>query len=378
MASHLVFLGTRLILRRGRQGVERFTYNLVVRILSVLSAALVFVLLRPNDLSLLSSRLVIALLLAFAVNSLLLTSHVSWAISISDNLPFLEVLLKNYSYSELRSYALIPIPIAMILLWYSQGALAVALLAVPLLLASYTLRTVFERGQLHERIEREKHLAELGKSAAAVLHEVERPISRIIAEADFAAGEHSEAAPHFRRIVDWSREAGELSDQLLTALSGQIHPEWIHLNDFVTGIVVGLPNRASERIAFTSDVPAGLRVHWDRKGIRLVLENILLNAFEIQPRGDIRLELSERSDGPRRKGRPGHVILEITDRGPGLPPVDQDELYEPLFTTKQAGTGIGLYLSNQLIKGHGGELKAHSSEEGGATFVVDLPVKAEA
>jgi signal transduction histidine kinase len=101
--------------------------------------------------------------------------------------------------------------------------------------------------------------------------------------------------------------------------------------------------------------------------VREVLTNLLLNALEAMPQGG---QLTLRSWAEDQE-----VCVEVADTGVGMTPEVQRRLFDPFFTTKGArGTGLGLSVSQALIKGHHGTLTAHSEPGRGATFVIRLPV----
>ncbi|MFC1543895.1 sensor histidine kinase [Gemmatimonadota bacterium] len=293
---------------------------------------------------------------------------------------FWQVFRRNYLLPELASIFLIPIPIAAILLWAETGIWGVLLLTLPLLAASYGIRAVFERGQLAERMERERHLTQLGTSAASILHEVQKPISRIVAEADLAAAEIPESADRFARLRDWAREAGEVANELLMVLSGRVVAERFILEEFVEALIRDLPASQQERITTRIEIPPEQMVSWDMRGIRLVLENIIINAFEAESGAitfSVTIPEAASAGGRWRKKNPraDRVAIQVSDAGTGLPQTDNEKIFEPLFTTKPTGAGLGLFLSNQMIKAHGGELSAIRNRDGGSTFTVMLPIE---
>jgi signal transduction histidine kinase len=74
-----------------------------------------------------------------------------------------------------------------------------------------------------------------------------------------------------------------------------------------------------------------------------------------------------------RRGAPGRVEIEVADDGPGIPGEVKPRLFDPFFSTKEGGTGLGLALTHQIVKDHGGDIRVASGPEGGAAFVVSLP-----
>jgi two-component system, NtrC family, sensor kinase len=71
-----------------------------------------------------------------------------------------------------------------------------------------------------------------------------------------------------------------------------------------------------------------------------------------------------------------HVEIRVKDNGPGIPDEIKDKIFQPFFTTKPTGqgTGLGLSLSYDIVKAHGGEIKLNTMEESGSEFIVVLPI----
>ena len=81
--------------------------------------------------------------------------------------------------------------------------------------------------------------------------------------------------------------------------------------------------------------------------------------------------------GPRRRARPQAVAVTVTDEGTGIDEDTCRTLFEPFFTTKPGGTGLGLYITHDIVKRHGGSLTVQSTPGHGATFRVELPLDSE-
>ena len=111
---------------------------------------------------------------------------------------------------------------------------------------------------------------------------------------------------------------------------------------------------------------------WDRMRLEQVLVNIVWNAIRYAPGGPIEVSLA---------GSEGEVVLEVADRGPGIPPAALPHIFQR-FTRGEArhggGLGLGLYLARGIVEAHGGDLRAHNREGGGASFVVRLPRRLQA
>jgi signal transduction histidine kinase len=103
--------------------------------------------------------------------------------------------------------------------------------------------------------------------------------------------------------------------------------------------------------------------------LRQVFVNLFQNALQAMPHGGT-LTIHTRYDvGPQE------VIIDVCDTGPGVPREDCSHLFEPFFTTRTEGTGLGLALCREFVVQHGGRIEYVDSEAGGATFRVVLPTR---
>jgi two-component system sporulation sensor kinase A len=98
-----------------------------------------------------------------------------------------------------------------------------------------------------------------------------------------------------------------------------------------------------------------------------VFINLLKNAAEASPQGaHVHVKLA--------RGRSGAVLASVSDEGGGIDAQTRQTLFEPFFTTKPKGTGLGLYVTHEIVKRHGGTLAVHSEPGHGATFTLELPL----
>jgi signal transduction histidine kinase len=120
-----------------------------------------------------------------------------------------------------------------------------------------------------------------------------------------------------------------------------------------------------------------VKISADPQQLKQVLINLVKNAAEsIKHDGTITLRV--RSDKPPLKGQPaGVVVLEVEDNGPGIPLEIQENIFDPFFSTKEQGTGLGLPIVARIVEKHGGALKFESKGDQGAIFRVELPVEHE-
>jgi C4-dicarboxylate-specific signal transduction histidine kinase len=113
-----------------------------------------------------------------------------------------------------------------------------------------------------------------------------------------------------------------------------------------------------------------LQVRGDEIQLQQVFHNFIVNALEAMnadPDRERRLQISSHRESA------GEVCIAFHDTGSGLQSTDIDQLCRPFYTTKAAGTGMGLAIVRTIIKSHGGRLRVRSNRAGGATFEVVLP-----
>ena len=117
---------------------------------------------------------------------------------------------------------------------------------------------------------------------------------------------------------------------------------------------------------FSNVKPIDLEINADEKLIEQVLINLLKNAIEAgKDENDFKIELSGYEER-------GNVKIEVSDNGPGISSEVIDNIFVPFFTTKKEGSGIGLSLSKQILRRHGGNIEVVSKEDAGATFTLTL------
>lgn len=218
-------------------------------------------------------------------------------------------------------------------------------------------------------------LAALGEMSAAVSHELNQPLA---AMKTYLAGARlllrrnrpDEALSAFHRIDDLIERMGAITRQLKSfARKGQEQLSPVDMGEaLASSLAMMEPQLKSRRVKITKILPeAPVRVMGDRMRIEQVLVNLLRNALDAtksvdDPQVDIILAAGETA------------TLTVRDNGTGIE--DLDALFEPFYTTKQPGDGVGLGLaiSSGIVSELGGRLTARNGEDGGAVFEMQLPV----
>lgn len=262
------------------------------------------------------------------------------------------------------------------ILYYSLGLLMVGVagtVAIFWLQARHTA----ERRVLEAAVVREQRLSAMGNLAAGVAHEIRNPLNAISVglqrlRLEFAPAE-PDAKSEYARFVQLLRdEVGRLNslvDQFLTLarplkLSLAEEP----IGPVVAEVIALLAPQAAERGIRIEQIGPGAasRIRMDHGQLNRALLNVLLNAIQAVPQGGSVTVATEVAAGTLR--------IRVADTGPGIAPQHLDRIFEPYFTTKEGGTGLGLALAHKIVQEHGGELRAENRAAGGAVFTVELPV----
>ncbi len=231
---------------------------------------------------------------------------------------------------------------------------------------------------LKEEVERERHLAALGRLAAGVAHEVRNPLSSLKGFAQFLKSKFNPGSKE-ERYSDIMIEEVERLDRVVQELLDFAKPVIAERKaSDVNSIVDDALSLVAEDAAFRhveiiSDLGEGLpEVMVDAQQLRQVLLNVLLNGIEAMRDGG-RLTVRTRM----RSGESPPVAIEVSDTGVGMSEDEMDKLFEPFYTTKPEGTGLGLTIVSRLIEQNRGRLSVQSARGEGTTFMISLPADAE-
>ncbi len=169
-----------------------------------------------------------------------------------------------------------------------------------------------------------------------------------------------------RKVEDLIAMANRFSE---FAKMPEPNPKPIDLNELVLNVIT-LFESSVERISIKKHLEENLpQIHADPTQVRRLVENLVKNAIEAMPKGGT---LSVRTF--RLADRIGPFIrLEISDTGQGIPEEMKQKIFDPYFTTKPTGSGLGLALVHRIVKDHGGKIDFETSPSG-TTFRIDLPV----
>jgi PAS domain S-box-containing protein len=227
-------------------------------------------------------------------------------------------------------------------------------------------------------------VSSMGEMASAIAHEVNQPLTAIanyvyacIRLLRSGAATTGEALQVMQRVASEAERAGEVVRKMRSFVrgeEGQVNA--VDTNFLVTEVLrLAAPEARHSGVELLPALGTGLpEVCADSIQIQQVLLNLVRNGVEAIVAGGAH-ERTVRIETAR--GAPGFVEIRVSDTGPGLAPDALEKVFEPFYTTKADGIGIGLALSRSIADAHGGRLWATVAPDRGATFHLSLPVATE-
>lgn len=219
----------------------------------------------------------------------------------------------------------------------------------------------------------------LGELSGSLAHELNQPLTAILSNAQAAqrmmassSFDPDEIREVLGDIVDQDKRAGEVIHRLRRLLKrGEVETAPLSFNELAADSLRLVERELANRdIQVRTDFDRGLP--WtmgDRVQLQQVLLNLIMNSADAMagvPPDRRVLTICSSADTDR-------VVVRVTDTGTGISPGSEAKLFEPFYTTKSSGMGLGLSVCRTIVRSHGGEIWAESSETAGATLAFTLP-----
>jgi len=232
--------------------------------------------------------------------------------------------------------------------------------------------------QANDRLVRVGRTAVIGEVTASIAHELSQPLTAITMNVTAGLRTANADLPEPVRevlndILHDSRRAGQILERTQRLFRQQpAQPAPCNLNDVVREVVtVAMPRLRELDVRMTLALEPRLpNVHADAVQIQQVLFNLMMNGADAMHA--VAGHMRHMRISTRRGAR--HVVVSVRDSGTGLDRADASRVFEPFYTTKAGGSGMGLAISRSIVQSHGGALWAVSNGDRGATFRFKIPI----
>jgi PAS domain S-box-containing protein len=227
-----------------------------------------------------------------------------------------------------------------------------------------------ELREAQEQLVRQEKLAVLGQLAGGVGHELRTPLSIINNAVYYLKLVQPDADDKVRKHLALIEQEVHIADKIITDLldfarTKSVDRQPVSVPELVQRVLIRFP--VPDSVTAALKLPSSLPVVFaDLRQMEQVLGNLTVNACQAMPKGG-RLTISAR----RVKEL---VAIAVKDTGVGIPPENIEKLFEPLFTTRIGGIGLGLVVSRKLAEANGGRIEVQSDFGKGSTFTLYLPV----
>jgi signal transduction histidine kinase len=225
-----------------------------------------------------------------------------------------------------------------------------------------------------ESLQRSERLAIAGRYAGVVMHEVNNPLEAILNLVFLTkkvADDPDQVRKHMQTVESQLARLGEITRKSLSFYREEAEGKDFDLVAIAEAAIrLHLQKLPVGRVTITKQFPEAVSVNGREGEILQVLSNLLLNALDAMPEHDARFRLRIRIVGKR-------VQMVVADNGQGIPSALRARLFKPFATGKGKGTGIGLWLSKQIVERHNGTIRFRSSQRAGnsgTVFLLTIPV----
>jgi two-component system, NtrC family, sensor histidine kinase HydH len=241
---------------------------------------------------------------------------------------------------------------------------------------AYFRYAIETRTRRYERqLSKEREDAVLGRAAATIAHEVRNPLNALGMGLQRLQIEAEELRPEHRQLLDLMLNSVHRANGIIETLLRYTRPprprrQPLNLGAIVRELLMLYQSQCDELgIEVRQTIPVIEPISGDPDLMRQVIENLIRNAIEAQREGGyLEVEL---------KGTPQEIVLSFRNAGFPLPPDEAEQIFEPYFTTKAQGTGLGASIARRIVMAHGGRMEVHAKGEGEVEISVTLPLTHE-
>lgn len=227
-------------------------------------------------------------------------------------------------------------------------------------------------------VRRAERLAALGQLTAGLAHELRNPMSTMKTSAELLARNVAEENAIARETAGYIKDEVDRTNSLITRFLDFARPQHLKLE---AGDLGGMLDRAIDRFDreksgaaanisvyknYSPDIPL---VAFDEELLERVMSNLIMNAAQASPPGGMVTVTTRLDDGTAE--------IAVIDRGSGIDPKNLESIFNPFFTTKSDGVGLGLAICSKIVDEHGGQITVESTPGEGSAFRVFIPISSK-
>ena len=242
-------------------------------------------------------------------------------------------------------------------------------------LQSEVIRLRHELEQKNEQLQRKSRLAALGEMAAAIAHEIRNPLGGVQLYASLLERDLQEQATQLdwvQKISRGVRSMDQIVNDVLTFAQDQpCCKTQVQLAGLLAEVMDYVQPQLQDKaiVINSASIPKGFSFHADVNMMRQILLNLILNAIDaLGVKGEIAVKAIYLESDSEFSAQ-----VQVCDSGSGLPDEEAEKIFNPFYTTKDSGIGLGLAIVHRLMECHQGSISAVSNAVGGATFTLLLP-----
>ena len=238
-----------------------------------------------------------------------------------------------------------------------------------------------ELREAQEKIIRQEKLAVLGQLAGGIGHELRNPlgvINNAIYYLKMIQPDSNDKVKSYHSLIEMEVRTAEkiVSDLLDFAKNATTDAEWVSIPDLIKKVLarVAVPDSVRIALNFSKDLPT---IKTDPLHLEQAMTNLITNACQAIIARGVDTSKNESEFGEvliSARNNKETVEIAVTDNGVGITPENMKKIFEPLFTTKLKGIGLGLAVSRKLIQANRGQIEVTSTPEKGSTFTITLPI----
>lgn len=220
----------------------------------------------------------------------------------------------------------------------------------------------------------------MAELTASIVHEIGQPLTGVVTNGQACLEWLSTSPPNTEKaqksaeniVRDGTRAGAVLTRVRAVFQKGPPEKEWLNINDLIHELIVLLGDDSKRRHVrihthLAYDLP---KVKVDRVQLQQVVLNLLVNAMDAvneKPDEDRRVSLTSRKSD-------NDIVVQVEDSGVGLKPELRERVFEPFFSTKPHGTGVGLSISRSIVESHNGRIQAFPRPQGGTRLEFTIPI----